>query len=52
MLELSGSVGYDPLKKLLYARCASIKANVATLVLSMKIAMGQLGITQIKNLDL
>lgn len=31
VLSLSGSVGYDPLKKLLYARCASLAANIATL---------------------
>ena len=27
VLSVSGSVGYDPLKKLLYARCGSIEAN-------------------------
>ena len=31
MLFVSGSVGYDPLKKLLYARCSSIAANMATI---------------------
>lgn len=31
VLAISGSVGYDPLKKLLYARCGSIEANIATL---------------------
>lgn len=31
VLSVSGSVGYDPLKKLLYARCGSIEANIATL---------------------
>ena len=31
VLSLSGSVGYDPLKKLLSARCASLEANIATL---------------------
>lgn len=30
VLAVSGSVGYDGLKKLLYARCASIEANMAT----------------------
>ena len=31
VLSISGSIGYDPLKKLLYARCGSIEANIATL---------------------
>ena len=31
VLSISGSVGYDGLKKLLYARCASFEANYATL---------------------
>jgi len=29
--NISGSIGYDPLKKELYARCASFEANYATL---------------------
>jgi hypothetical protein len=31
IIMLSGSVGYDPLKKMLYARCAGIAPNIATL---------------------
>ena len=31
VLAVSGSVGYDGLQKLLYARCASFEANMATL---------------------
>ena len=31
VLGVSGSVGYDGLKKLLYARCASLEANMATI---------------------
>lgn len=31
VLSLSGSIGYDPLKKYFYARCASLDANIATL---------------------
>lgn len=31
VLAVSGSVGYDGLQKLLYARCASIAANMATI---------------------
>ena len=30
-MAISGSIGYDGLKKLLYARCGSIEANLATL---------------------
>ncbi len=33
VMSLSGSVGYDPLKKLLYARCAHMGANYVTLKL-------------------
>ena len=31
VLSVSGSVGYDGLQKLIYARCASFEANMATL---------------------
>ena len=31
VLSVSGSVGYDGLQKMLYARCASFEANMATL---------------------
>lgn len=31
VIMLSGSVGYDPLKKMLYARCAGLAPNIATL---------------------
>jgi hypothetical protein len=31
VMSISGSVNYDPLKKLLFARCGSIEANIATL---------------------
>lgn len=31
VMAISGSIGYDGLKKLLYARCGSIEANLATL---------------------
>ena len=31
VLALSGSINYDPLKKLLFARCASFEANYATI---------------------
>lgn len=31
VLSISGSIGYDKLKKLLYARCATFEANYATI---------------------
>ncbi len=37
--SLSGSVGYDPLKKLLYARCANMGANYVTLKLATDIIL-------------
>ena len=40
VLILSGSVSYDPLKRWLRARCASIEANNATLLLATEIANG------------
>ncbi len=38
-MSLSGSVGYDPLKKLLYARCAHMGANLVTLKLATDIIL-------------
>jgi len=40
VLSLSGSVAYDPLKKLLRARCGSEGANIATLLLATRIGNG------------
>ncbi len=40
VLAISGSIGYDPLKKLLYARCGSIEANIATLYTCMLVNNG------------
>lgn len=40
VLSLSGSVGYDPLKKTLYARCASLEANIVTLKIATDIIIG------------
>lgn len=37
--SLSGSVGYDPLRKLLYARCAHMGANYVTLKLATDIVL-------------
>ena len=41
VLSLSGSVGYDPLKKLFYARCASLAANIATLKVALDILLNK-----------
>ncbi len=41
VLSLSGSVGYDPLKKLFYARCASLAANIATLKVATDILLNK-----------
>ena len=40
VMSLSGSVAYDPLKKWLRARCASEKANIATLAMATQIGEG------------
>ena len=40
--DLSDSVTYDPLKKLVRARCHFMGANVATLVLAKRIATGEM----------
>lgn len=39
-ISISGSIMYDPLKQLLFARCASIEANVATLFTALLINYG------------
>ena len=39
LLSLSGSVGYDPLKKLIYARCAGIGANIVSLKMALDILL-------------
>jgi hypothetical protein len=49
VLSLSGSVSYDPLKKLLRARCGSNEANIATLYLSTEIANGNQKIEDIQK---
>jgi hypothetical protein len=52
VLSLSGSVGYDPLKKELYARCADIEPNIATLMLAMKIINNKITIQRIQRNNL
>ena len=37
VMKVSGSIGYDGLQKLLYARCASLEANAATLAAVIKV---------------
>ena len=49
VLSLSGSVSYDPLKKLIRARCGSQEANIATLYLATEIASGNQTIEDIHN---
>jgi len=52
VLSLSGSVSYDPLKKLLRARCGSQEANIATLYLATEIASGKQNIQNIQKEEL
>lgn len=52
VLSLSGSVSYDPLKKLLRARCGSEEANIATLYLATGIGNGKASINKIHNENL
>ena len=49
VLSLSGSVSYDPLKKLLRARCASEEANIATLYLATSIGNGEISIKKVQR---
>ena len=49
VLSLSGSVSYDPLKKLIRARCGSQEANIATLYLATEIASGKQTIEDIQR---
>lgn len=49
VLSLSGSVSYDPLKKLIRARCGSQEANIATLYLATQIASGKQSIKDIQK---
>mgnify|MGYP001059045026 CR=1 FL=1 len=49
VLSLSGSVSYDPLKKLIRARCGSQEANIATLYLTTEIASGNQTIEDIQK---
>ena len=48
VVSLSGSVAYDPLKKMLRARCGSEEANIATLYLATKIASGATTLAEVQ----
>ena len=49
VLSVSGSVGYDPLKHSLYARCASIEANIATLFTCVNVNQGNISKSDLDN---
>lgn len=49
VISLSGSVSYDPLKKLLRARCGSEEANIATLYLAVSIGSGVVSLKKVQN---
>lgn len=49
VLSLSGSVSYDPLKKLLRARCDYEEANIATLFLATEIASRRLSVNDVRD---
>ena len=48
-ISISGSTGYDPLKKKLYARCASIEANIATLHTALQINSGKVTLAEVQK---
>lgn len=49
VIALSGSITYDPLKKLIRARCGSLEANTATLLLATQISEGNASLSYIQN---
>ena len=49
VLKISGSISYDGLKHFLTARCGGFNANIATLYLGAKIAMGEYNIEKLKK---
>lgn len=52
ILKLSKSISYDPLKKLLQVRCHFMGANLATALLSIRMAQKKLTLKQIQDQDL
>lgn len=49
VLQISGSLSYDGLKKTLTARCGGIGANYATIFLAMLVASNQMSIQDVKK---
>ena len=49
VISLSGSVAYDPLKKILSARCATESANITTLYLATAIGNSNVTIQEVQN---
>ena len=49
VISLSGSVAYDPLKKLLRARCGSEEANIATLYLATSIGNSRISLKKVQE---
>ena len=49
VLAISGSIGYDPLKKKLYARCGSIEANIASLYTCLLVNNGTITIKRLQS---
>lgn len=52
LMSISHSIGYDPLKNLVYARCASIHAVIATLVLATDMLLGKVTLKKIHKNEL
>jgi hypothetical protein len=52
VLQISGSIAYDGLKKYLTARCGGIGANYSTIYLGMLVANGELSIKEVKKTDM
>lgn len=49
VLAISGSIGYDPLKKKLYARCGSIEANIASLYTCLLVNNGTITLKRLQR---
>ena len=49
VLAISGSIGYDPLKKKLYARCGSVEANIASLYTCILVNKGKITLKELQT---
>ena len=49
VLSISGSIGYDPLKKKLYARCGSVEANIASLYTCLQVNKGKISLKELQQ---